>query len=758
MVQFVGKIILSVLADLAAGVVEVATLAGRGMAALARRLFRKRAAAPPKALPSPASLEPVSAMPGALASSQSFEVPVSPTDKASKATFRVRLPRLRLVIIGFAALFFWVVVAGIVLQIRMAALVLPSEVTDLYAANRPPSMTIVDRDGDVIGTRGAILGDRIALEDVPPILIDALIATEDRRYYRHPGFDTRGVLRAIVANVRAGEVVEGGSTITQQLAKNLFLKPDKTLWRKIEEIQLAVWLEAHFTKEEILALYLNRIYMGAGTYGISAAANAYFSKPVGELTNGEAVLLAGLPQAPSSYAPTTNWKAAIKRYQTVLDNLVEDEKLTAEQAQELKDNPPTLDAAETSPANGYFLDHVVAEVTERLGTITEDIIIETTLDSQLQQFAEQAVDEVMKTTDPKTGATQAALIAYDEDGAIVAMVGGLDYRTSQFNRATQAMRQPGSAFKPFVYLAALESGLTPETIVVDRPIKVGKWAPTNYTNRYRGPMRLATALAKSTNTIAVQVTEAIGRDRVIDAARRAGIETDMEQVPSIALGAMEITLEELTAAYLVFSHQGEERPGHAITAVTTRDGRPLGTYNELIDGFQIIEPGLAEETTRMLEQVVKTGTGRKAAIGSWELAGKTGTTNDWRDAWFIGFSSVYTAGVWVGNDKSLPMDEITGGTLPLQIWRRFMVLAHGDQRPGPLLADSHTTLEDVSRLAGYYGRLRSDLIDTVYGTPEPLELPWWRKRKNTRTGPPPTSVVGQAAPGVADHSDDPSSN
>lgn len=602
----------------------------------------------------------------------------------------------------------WVVMVALILNIRFAATVIPTAQVDLWSVNRPASLTVLDRHGALIGTRGSRYGDPVDLDALPDYVIDAFIATEDRRFFTHHGFDPKGLARAMVANIEAGTVVQGGSTITQQLAKNLFLDSDRTLIRKLEEIQLALWLEAQLTKQEILSLYLNRIYLGAGTFGIEAAATAYFSKPAQALSLAEAAVLAGLPKAPSTLAPTVNMEGALARSHEVIDNLVEDRRIDYKSAALAKLTPPSLDVQQRHDAYGYFLDHVMAQLIKRLGPLNRDLVVTTTLDRDVQLLAHRTVNAVITDEARAKGAEQAGLIAFDDQGGIVAMVGGLNYSQSQFNRATQAKRQPGSAFKPFVFLAALEAGLSPETIVVDQPVKVEAWEPRNYTGRHQGPMRLATAVARSTNSVAVQVTEAIGRDRVIDAAQRAGITQPLDQVPSIALGALELTLADLTAAYLPFAHRGHEMNSHALHTIRTRRGEELYQFAP-IDGFQVIEPAQAQNTTRMLMRVMVNGTGRKAQLKTHQSAGKTGTTNDWRDAWFVGYTRHLTTGVWVGNDASRPMEDVTGSTLPLEIWRRFMQAAHADLPARPLVENQARILEDVTRLSGFYASLRRDL-------------------------------------------------
>ena len=667
----------------------------------------------------------------------------------------------------------WAIIGILVINIRFAANVLPQTQVDLWSINRPASLTVLDRDGEIIGIRGSRYGDPVSLEDLPPHVIDAFISTEDRRFFEHRGFDLRGLTRAVIANIRAGTVVQGGSTITQQLAKNLFLSPDRTLMRKFEEIQLAFWLEARLSKEEILSLYLNRTYLGAGSYGIEAASTLYFGKPAVELTLPEAALLAGLPKAPSALAPTVNLEGALERGREVIDNMVETGRIDEVTASIAKLTPPALQVTEQYASYGYFLDHVVAELEKRFGALDQDLVVTTTLDQRIQRFADAAVDDVLSAETAVQGAEQASLIAFDEKGGIVAMVGGLDYQYSQFNRATQAKRQPGSAFKPFVFLAALEAGFSPESVLIDQPVKVEDWAPRNYTGRHRGPMRLNAAFAASTNSVAVQLSEAIGRDRVVDAARRSGISQNISAHASLPLGTEEMALIDLTAAYMPFAHAGAEVPPHSIREVRTRQGETLYQF-EPIEGFRVIEAAHAKVMTQMLEGVVNRGTGRRARLSNQPVAGKTGTTNEWRDAWFIGFSPYYTAGVWVGNDRAEPMREISGSTLPLQIWHDFMAPLHEDLPRARLATPEVATVADVTTLSAHYDGLRSDLINVIFPPQEPS---WWGRsergfgrrvfgrsavpdRADEDRLPPPQQgndggrrVVGRAAPGLGESTD-----
>ncbi|MGE0409027.1 MAG: transglycosylase domain-containing protein [Amphiplicatus sp.] len=551
------------------------------------------------------------------------------------------------------------------------------ETADLWAVNRQPSIVILDRNGAEIAGRGARYGEAVAIADLPPYLVKAILSTEDRRFYEHRGVDIRGTLRAFFVNLRHGGVVEGGSTITQQLAKNLFLSPEQTYRRKAREALLALWIEGRYTKDEILSLYLNRIYLGAGAYGIEQAARTYFGKSARNVSLAEAVMLAGLPKAPSQLAPTLNPFGAQNRANQVLENLRETGAVSEFEAREARQNPPVIAKGGDDDGVGYFFDYVAAEARKIAGGRPGDLIVTTTIDAKMQKAAEAAVKSVIGVDARLAGAEQAALIAYDVSGALRAMVGGRSYVESQFNRATQAKRQPGSAFKPFVYVAAMEAGLTPQSIFVDQPVEVDGWRPTNYGDGFQGRMRLADAVAKSVNTIAVEVSEYVGRDKVVEAAKRLGIKSALSPLPSIALGGANVTLEELTGAYLPLANEGMAAPPFAIIRIEDQNYEVI-YERRAPKPERILSDRVAEEMNHLLFQVMNSGTGAGAALGRRVACGKTGTTNDWRDAWFVGYTSQLVAGVWVGNDNFTPMDRVTGGGLPAQIWKAFMIAAHQD--------------------------------------------------------------------------------
>jgi penicillin-binding protein 1A len=531
----------------------------------------------------------------------------------------------------------------------------------------------------IIGSFGDIYGDYLQFNDFPKSLTDAVIATEDRNFYHHFGIDPLGLLRATFANIRAGHVVQGGSTITQQVAKNVFLTPEKSYLRKIKEALLAFKLEAHFSKKEIITIYLNRVYLGAGSYGVDAAAKRYFGKSAREMKLAESAIMAGLLKAPSRYAPTSNPTRSRKRADQILVNMEDAGYLTKAQSDRArKDLENSMKGRKpNSQSTFYFADWIADQLPEYIGNVDEDLVVTTSLRPDWQAMAEKSMAEIMDKNADKMNASQAAILAMSPSGAIRVMIGGRSYAESQYNRTTQSQRQPGSAFKPFVYLAGLDDGLTPDTVMNDEPLSIkiagGHWSPQNYTHKYAGEMTLKQALTESINTIAVQVSELAGREKVISMARRLGITADMQPVPSIALGATEISLLELTNAYAHLASGGEIVYPYGILEIRTSKGKLLyerhPTNNQMVLDGNVV--GMMNE---MLMSVVNSGTGRSAKIDR-QVAGKTGTTSDYKDAWFIGYTTDLVAGVWVGNDDNDSMKKVTGGTLPANIWRGFMAAA-----------------------------------------------------------------------------------
>ncbi|MDZ7629011.1 MAG: PBP1A family penicillin-binding protein [Parvularculaceae bacterium] len=596
--------------------------------------------------------------------------------------------------------------AGAIAGLAFAFLVIapwPEEGADLWAVNRLPAIVIEDRNGVEVAARGARYGEAAAVADLPPYLVKAFLATEDRRFYEHGGVDFRGTLRAVIANLKANDRGEGGSTITQQLARNLFLDFEKTYSRKAKEAMLAFWLEGRYSKDEILSLYLNRIYFGGGAYGVESAAKTYFSKSARDVTLAEAAMLAGLPKSPSTLAPTLNPLGAQDRATDVIANLRETGDITEFEAREALKRPAVVSSGVDNAGVGWFFDYVAETARAVAGPANYDIVVRTTLDQKLQRDAEAAIRSVLTVDAKVDGALQAALIAYDNDGALRAMVGGRSYLESQFNRATQAKRQPGSAFKPIVYAAGFENGLTPQSRLVDQPINIAGWKPENYDKTYRGSMRLSEAVSRSINTIAVQVSEKVGRPKVIQMARRLGISSEIPTGEAgIALGGFSASLEELTAAYLPFADGGLGVRPFAIEEIADGRGKVLFTRSARAPAA-VLDKKVAENMTHVLYQVMTSGTGRRASLGNRQAAGKTGTTNDWRDAWFIGYTAQMTAGVWVGNDDFQPMDKVTGGTLPASIWKNFMTAAHQDLPRKPLAgAYPAATYSEGGRLLSFY--------------------------------------------------------
>lgn len=547
------------------------------------------------------------------------------------------------------------------------------DTSSLYQVDRQPSITYLDRNGALIATRGTQMAPPADLDALPDYVPAAFIAIEDRRFYRHPGFDPIGMMRAMATNVRAGRVVQGGSTLTQQLAKNLFLTPDQNLRRKVQELMLAVWLEMKFSKKEILALYLNRVYFGAGAYGIEAASQRYFDKSAKNLTVGEAALLAGLLKAPSRYSPVSESERAAARATVVLNEMEEAGVITAAQREQAVTQPVIVSRTLATQHAQYFIDWLDKSIRSLVGEPTEDMVVETTLDLTLQTAAERSVRRILD-RDAGKGVQQAALVALDGDGRVRAMIGGSSYADSQFNRAVDAKRQAGSAFKPFVYLAAVEAGYTPQTPVVDQPITIGNWSPRNYSGTFSGNMTLAQAVAQSTNTVAAYVADQVGRDSVARAARRLGIESRIGLEPAMALGAVEVSPIEMATAYDAFANGGRRVDAYGISRIRTPQGRVIYQRQSGQSGQAINNPSLYY-MNQMLRGVVTSGSGRSAAISGRDLAGKTGTTSDYKDAWFVGYTGGFVTAVWVGKDDNTAMRGVTGGSSPAAIWKGFMEAA-----------------------------------------------------------------------------------
>ena len=581
--------------------------------------------------------------------------------------------RLRAVVYWTVVLTLWLAIAAGALVVWIGLHLPPMHA--LEVPRRPPAIEIVGLDGRALARRGEMGGAVVPLTEMPAYVPNAFIAIEDRRFYTHRGIDPVGLARAAVANILRLSVWQGGSTITQQLAKNLFLTPDRTLTRKVEEAILALWLEYKFSKPEILELYLNRVYFGAGAYGVEAAAQRYFGKSARDLTLAEAAVLAGLIKSPSRLAPTHNFEAASRRAQLVLAAMTSAGLIRADAAKVAMAKPPRIVQPAAAGVVNYVADHVMDALNDLVGRIEDDVVVETSIDPVLQAAAEKAVVEELLHKGDKFGVEQGALVALTPDGALRALVGGRSYADSQFNRAVSARRQPGSAFKPFVYLTAIERGLTSETVREDKPIAVRGWRPENYRQEYFGAVTLKQALASSLNSVAVRLTLEFGPTAVVRTAHRLGIASKLTPNASLALGTSEVTLLELASAYAPFANGGLAITPHVVERVRSADGRILYQRPHPSPG-RLIEPGYVAMMNAMMRETLATGTARRAELPGWPAAGKTGTSQDFRDAWFIGYTSHLIVGVWLGNDDASPTNKLTGGGLPVDIWSRVMKAAH----------------------------------------------------------------------------------
>jgi penicillin-binding protein 1A len=579
------------------------------------------------------------------------------------------------------ASFYWTLVLGVWGLIFVAGFLIVfardlPDTSKLYDVHRQPSITYLDRSGSVIAVRGSQYAPPADIDALPPYVPAAFVAIEDRQFYHHLGFNPWGMFRSEVYNLSHPHgTLRGGSTITQQLARNLFLTPAQTYRRKVQELILAVWLEMHFSKKQILALYLNRVNFGGGAYGIEAASQRYFNKPATQLTLGEAALLAATMKGPSRYNPAANSERAGRRATVVLDAMVSMGAITPEERDQAFAQPVHVSATLADQRGQYFVDMLDTQVRSLVGEPTEDLVVETTLDLPIQSSAEDAVRTGVA-AHAREGVAQSALIAVDGQGRIRAYVGGTDYAQTQFDRVSQARRQAGSSWKPFVYLTAMEAGHTPAEPVVDAPITINGWTPRNYTGRYLGQITLQTALAQSINTVAARLANEVSTQRVAETAHRLGIVSPIQTNPSMALGAVDVSPLEMVEAYNAFSNGGFRVTPYGIERVRTAAGRVLYQHGIEVSARQSVigQPALPE-MDQMLRGVIAGGTGTRARIAGYDLAGKTGTTSDYKDAWFIGFTGGFTAAVWVGRDDATPMRKVTGGGAPAEIWRNFMVAA-----------------------------------------------------------------------------------
>lgn len=598
----------------------------------------------------------------------------------------------RLIRWGFVAALWGVIALGIVVAWYAAEL---PDITEQMIFERRPTITIKANDGTIIDRYGDIKGEAVKVEELPQHVVYAILATEDRRFYYHFGIDPIGILRAFGVNVLRGGFVQGGSTITQQLAKNLFLSRERTLKRKVQEAMLAVWLETKLTKDEILSAYLNRVYLGSGAYGIDAAARVYFNKSAKELTLREAATIAGLLKAPARYSPASNPELSAERTQTVLASMVDAGFIEQSALDSLKKLPPS---PRRKPSSGdtirYFTDYIVGQLEDLIGTVDQDIVVQTTLDPDIQKAAEQAVTKGLLKYGSSHRVTQGAAVVMRLDGGIVGMVGGRDYGMSEYNRATNALRSPGSSFKPVIYLAALEAGWTPDTIIVDEPRSYGRYTPQNYGNEYYGEVTLAEALGRSLNTVAVQLLYAVGPQAGVEVARRLGVTADLEPNLSLALGSNGVPIIQMATINASLGRGGIAVEPFSILKVTNQDNKVLYERPKHHTVRQVVSRGKVYELTTMMRGVVEWGTGA-AARGPYIAAGKTGTSQDFRDAWFNGFTDRYAAAVWFGNDDNSPMrGGTTGGLISAPAWREIMTVATA--KPAPAYGTTSTVVEDFS--------------------------------------------------------------
>jgi penicillin-binding protein 1A len=567
----------------------------------------------------------------------------------------------------------WVGIAGIAF-IAYHAMKLPP-IDQLAVPKRPPNIAILASDGSLLANRGETGGGVVTYRELPRYLPRAFVAIEDRRFFSHYGIDPIGIGRAIFRNITGGRVSEGGSTLTQQLAKNLFLTQERTASRKAQEALLAIWLERNYSKEQILELYINRVYFGSGAYGVEAAAQKYFGKSARSVTIAEAAILAGLVQAPSRLAPNRNPEAAAERASVVIAAMVRDEVIPDKDAKVALAQPARARRQAGAGSANYAADWIVDVLDDYVGAIDQDITVVTSIDPVAQRLAEQALTTELDAKGDKSDVEQGAIVAMTPQGAVRALVGGRNYSESQFNRAAAAKRQPGSAFKPFVFLTALERGFTPQSPVLDGPINIKGWKPENYTREYFGEVTLQKALAMSLNTPVVRLIQEVGPRAAARTAQRLGVSSPLLPLPSLALGTSEVTPLELTAAYAAFANGGTTVIPHAILQVKNARGQVIYTRGAADLGRGMSHEHAAQ-MNQMLRETLVSGTGRRAELPGWPAAGKTGTTQDHRDAWFVGYTGHLVTAVWVGNDDGEEMKKVTGSGLPAEIWQRFMAGAH----------------------------------------------------------------------------------
>jgi penicillin-binding protein 1A len=626
----------------------------------------------------------------------------------------------------------WGVIGGGALMVYYGSQLPP--IDQLSVPKRPPNIAIMGADGALLANRGDTGGAAVRIAELPPYLPKAFVAIEDRRFYSHWGVDPQGIGRALLRNVSGRGGMQGGSTLTQQLAKNLFLTQERTISRKIQEAILAIWLEHKFTKDQILELYLNRVYFGSGAYGVEAATQRYFGHGAKTATLSEAAVLAGLMKAPSKLAPDRNPEGATERAAQVITAMAQEGFISDKAAKGALAAPARTQKEIGGGSINYAADYVMDVLDDTVGAIDEDIVVTTTIDPRLQAVAEGALKEELDAKGAKFGVSQGAIVSLDPTGAIRALVGGRDYSESQFNRAVSAKRQPGSAFKPFVYLAGVEHGLTPETVREDGPLNIKGWTPENYSHQYFGPVTLTKALALSLNTVAVRVGMEVGPKTVVKTAHRLGVQSELQPNASIALGTSEVTPLELVSAYAPFANGGFSAQPYIISRVKSAGGKTLYSRKAPAPA-RVVDPQYVGMMNDMMQETLLTGTARKAELPGWPAAGKTGTSQDFRDAWFIGYTSRLVTGVWLGNDDSSATKKASGGNLPVEIWSRYMSIAH---KGVAVAALPSTGWRSEGGLDEVVAKPLDDLIGLFTGgaAEQPAPAPPPRQRQ-TASRPPP---------------------
>jgi penicillin-binding protein 1A len=599
---------------------------------------------------------------------------------------------------------------GVIIAFGLVAYALPPLPTgDVWNRGREYAVTFTDVNGEVIGQRGIRQDDAIPLEEIPPHMIQAALATEDVRFFEHFGVDIMGTFRAAMRNAKTDGPPQGGSSITQQVAKNLFLSPDRTLQRKVHEAFLSIWIEARLSKQEILKLYLDRSYLGGGAYGVEAASQFYFGKSVRDITLPEAAILAGLFKAPTNYAPHQYPEASRGRSNVVLWRMLDAGFITQGELLEARRNPVQIVAKKDADAPDWYLDWAYEDTLNVIKTYNLNgayvIEVKTPIDRKLQREMSRIMNETVSTEGPDNHFTQASAVTMAPDGAVKAIHGGTNYENSQFNRATSAARPSGSAFKPFVYLAALLNGYKPDDIVLDAPVSIGNWSPGNYTDRYAGRVRLSTALAKSYNSVPVRLSIDIGRKSIIETAHKVGIQGELETWAPMVLGTSVLTLLDLTTGYATFAGGGKLAKPYAVLEIRKPNGDVI--YSRSANSTpapQVVPEEYIADLNSMLAEVVKAGTARRADLGFAPQGGKTGTNQGYRDAWYIGFTAHNVTGVWVGNDDYSPMKEVTGGRIPAPAWKKIMDVAEAGLVPesvaGIPLDDTYTAVAAAQPVDG----------------------------------------------------------